>query len=603
MNELDEINDNEQDVNTTLQSELWLQLWGYARQYPRDLVWLGVCAIVTAAMEISYPLITRSVIDAVAAGVDNSVLWQHAFVYALVTIVIGLSIGGFIRIGGKLETRIGSDIRRDGFANLQALSFSYFNQRPVGWLMARMTADCERLSNILVWGLLDAVWGSTMMIGIIIAMFWLHPLLATIVLCVLPPLAIASVYFQRRLLSSARAATAINSRITANYNEAINGVLTSKVFVREQENLAEFSGLTRKLAKAKTRNMTYAAIYLPIVVTLASLAVGLTLVIGGIEVLGGAITIGTLVAFMGFASNIFEPIEEVSERFAEMQMAQASAERILGLINEVPEIQDDANVQVQDVDTSPITRVQLVDVCFAYDNSQPILQNINIVACSGQSIAIVGPTGSGKSTLVNVLARFYEPTQGSVVINGLDYRCYSQHWLQSRLGVVLQDNHIFSGTLMSNIRYGQLGASDSQIIEASKLAGAHEFIMNFDDAYNTQAGEGGNRLSAGQKQLVSLARAIVADPQILIMDEATSSVDTETEKQIQMGLASLLKGRTSFVIAHRLSTIRQADRILYIDEGKIVEQGSHAELMAERGRYRLLYESQLYRTAPVATSK
>ena len=590
MNELDAIDDEDtEDAGNALQSELWLQLWGYARRYPRDLLLIGSCAIVTAAMEICYPLITRSVVDAVAADMPGSLIWKYAVLYALTTVVITVSIGGFIRIGGKLRTRISYDIRRDGFANLQALSFSYYNRRPVGWLMARMTADCDRLSNILVWGFLDAIWGSTMMVGIIIAMFWLHPQLATVVLCVLPVLAVVSVFFQRRLLISARAATVINSRITANYNEAISGVLTSKVFVREQANHDDFSGLTRRLANAKIKNVTYASIYLPIVVTLASLAIGLTLVIGGIEVLGGAITVGTLVAFMAFANNIFEPVEQISERFAEMQMAQASAERILGLINEVPAIQD---AQDLNTDTTPITRIQFVDVCFAYDNAKPILQNINLDAHYGHTIAIVGPTGGGKSTLVNVLARFYEPTQGSVLINGLDYRRYSQQWVQSRLGVVLQDNHIFSGTIMSNIRYGQLDATDAQIIEASKLAGAHEFIMNFDDGYSAQAGEGGNKLSAGQKQLVSLARAIVADPQILIMDEATSAVDTETEQQIQKGLAALLKGRTGFIIAHRLSTIRQADHILFIDAGRIVEQGTHRELMLEGGRYRDLYELQ-----------
>ena len=594
MSELD-TEEDERDVDSALQSALWLQLWSYARCYPRDLTWLGIFAIVTAAMEISYPLITRLVVDAVATDAENAELWQYALYYALTTIVITLSISGFIRIGGKLETRISYDIRKDGFENLQALSFSYYNRRPVGWLMARMTADCDRLSNILVWGFLDAVWGSTMMIGIIIAMFWLQPILAMIVLCVLPALAITSVYFQRQLLISARAATSINSRITASYNEAISGVVTSKMFVREVANLNEFSVLTHRLNTAKVRNATYASIYLPIVVTLASLAVGLTLVVGGLEVTGGAITVGTLVAFMGFANNVFEPVEQISERFAEMQMAQASAERILGLINEQPAIQDAEDLKISDTDTTPITHIQLVDVAFFYDSAQPVLENINLEVSHGQTIAIVGPTGGGKSTLVNVLARFYEATQGSVLINGIDYRCYSQHWLQSRLGVVLQDNHIFSGTIMSNIRYGQMHATDSQIIEASKLAGAHDFILTFDNGYNTQAGEGGNRLSAGQKQLVSLARAIVADPQILIMDEATSSVDIETEQQIQQGMASLLKGRIGFVIAHRLSTIRQADHILFIDGGRIVEQGTHSELMTKAGRYRSLYAMQQLR--------
>ena len=584
--------DKEDEVAQALQSKLWLQLWGYARRYPQDLTYIIVFALITAAAEVFYPLITRMVVDSVAAKEPLAALWKYGIYYALTTVVICVSIGGFIRIGGKLKNRISYDIRQDGFANLQALSFSYFNQRPVGWLMARMTADCDRLSNILVWGFLDAVWGSAMMFGIIVAMLWLHPVLAGVVLCVMPVLAVASVYFEKHLLVSARAATSINSRITANYNESINGVLTSKVFVREAANQQDFRGLTHRLAKAKIRNVTYASIYLPVVVTLASLAIGLTLVIGGIEVLGGAITVGTLVAFMGFANNIFEPIEKIGERFAEMQMAQASAERILGLINETPAIQDAEVLKIEDKDTTPITHIQLVGVCFGYDNDEPILKNINLEARFGNTIAIVGPTGGGKSTLVNVLARFYEPTQGKVLINGLDYRHYSQHWLQSRLGVVLQDNHIFSGTIMSNIRYGQLDATNEQIIEASKVAGAHDFIAAFDDGYNTQTGEGGNRLSAGQKQLVSLARAIVADPQILIMDEATSSIDTETEQRIQKGLVSLLSGRTGFVIAHRLSTIRQADQIVFIDQGQIVEQGTHQELMSKGGRYRALYELQ-----------
>ena len=588
--ELDQSIREQSEQKQALQSALWLQLWAYARGYPRDLAWLAVCAIATAAMEVCFPLITRAVIDGVAAG--NAALGLYATLYALATITIAASICGFIRTGGKLQSAISHDIRRDGFKRLQTLSFSYFNHRPVGWLMARMTADCDRLSNILVWGFLDLVWGVTMMLGVVLAMLWLNPMLAAIVLAVMPLLAWASVFFQRRLLHSARTATAINSRITASYNEAITGVLTSKVFNREQANLHEFSHLTDRLANAKVRNMTYAAIYLPVVLTLASLAIGLTLVLGGFEVLGGAISIGTLVAFMSFANGIFEPVEEISSRFAEMQMAQASAERVLGLINEQPDIQDAADLAVPAEDSSQVNSIELVNVHFGYDKDQPILKNINLHAHFGQTIAIVGPTGGGKSTLVNVIARFFEPSRGHVLVNGRDYRDYALHWLQSRLGVILQENHIFSGTLLDNIRYGRLEASDEEILDASRTAGAHDFIMAMEDGYHTEAGERGNRLSAGQKQLVSFARAIVADPQILIMDEATSAIDTETEQQIQQGLQSLLKGRIAFVIAHRLSTIRQADRILFVDAGEIVEQGSHAELMQLDGRYRALYELQ-----------
>lgn len=606
MNDL-EIQHEDEYTSGVVDWSLWKQLFCYATAYPRELLLLAVCAMITAAMEISYPLITRAVIDTVAAHVDNGAaqylkteeLMRYAVLYGLTTLMITLSIGGFIRISGLLESRISHDIRRDGFINLQALSFSYFNHRPVGWLMARMTADCDRLSSILVWGLVDTIWGLTLMLGISIAMIWLDATLALVVLSILPILAIASAFFQRRLLQSARAATGINSRVTASYNEAITGVLTSKVFLREQSNSAEFGELTQRLSRAKVQNLTYASIYLPVVVTLASLAIGLTLVAGGFNVLDGAISVGTLIAFMRFATNLFEPVQEISSSFAEMQMAQASAERVLGLINTVPDIKDAENLADEQLPNDyQIQNITLTNVCFAYENdssskkASPILDGINLQAHFGQSVAIVGPTGGGKSTLVNVIARFYEPIKGEVLIDGIDYRQRGLHWLQSRLGVILQDNHIFSGSLMSNIRYGNLDASDADIIDASKVAGAHDFIMAMPDGYQSEVGERGERLSAGQKQLVSFARAIVSNPQILIMDEATSSVDTETEQQIQSGLTTMLKGRIAFIIAHRLSTIRQAEQIVFIEKGRIVEQGSHEELMAANGRYRGLYQLQ-----------
>ena len=598
---------DDEHTDGAVQWNLWKQLLRYAAAYPRELSLLAMCAVITAGMEISFPLITRAVIDTVAANVDedaarylkNDELLFYALLYALTTIVIALSIGGFIRVSGLLESRISHDIRRDGFINLQALSFSYFNHRPVGWLMARMTADCDRLSSILVWGLVDTIWGLTLMLGIGIAMFVLDVTLSLVVLSILPVLAVASVFFQRRLLKSARAATGINSQITASYNEAITGVLTSKVFLREQSHSTEFGELTQRLSRAKVQNLTYASIYLPVVVTLASLAIGLTLVVGGHNVLSGVISVGTLIAFVRFATNLFEPVQEISSRFAEMQMAQASAERILGLINTVPGIKDAESLVDGQLPTDHcIQNITLTNVSFAYEHASestktsPILNGINLQAHLGQTIAIVGPTGGGKSTLVNVIARFYEPVEGEILIDGVDYRQRGLHWLQSRLGIILQDNHIFSGSLMSNIRYGNLDASDEDVYDASRVAGAHDFIMAMPDEYHSEVGERGERLSAGQKQLVSFARAIVSNPQILIMDEATSSVDTETEQQIQDGLESMLKGRIAFIIAHRLSTIRQADHIVFIDKGRIVEQGSHEELMTANGRYKGLYQLQ-----------
>ena len=590
--------------------DLWKKLFAYAREYPRYLTWLGVFAFLTACAEVTYPLITMGVVDAVAAEGHNAVLLPWMIGYLVCTLVIALSIGGFIWMGGKIRTHVSHDIRRDGFANLQRLSFSFYDYRPVGWLMARMTSDCERLSNILAWGFLDLVWGSTMMIGIAVAMLFMNPKLALVVLAILPILGWVSTKFQRRILKSARQVRATNSRITGAYNEAIMGVLTSKAFVREQANLDEFRGLTNKMFSASVTNLTQAAIYVPIVITLASLATGLALAIGGIDLFSGLISAGTLVAFMAYTRHFFDPVEQLGHWFAEMQMAQASAERIISLIEADPEIKDSASVveslarkpadqaattnsrYAADGGEASIQSIELKGVGFAYDSAQPVLADINLRVERGETVAIVGPTGGGKSTLVNVICRFYEPTKGTVLIDGMDYRNRSLHWLQSNLGIVLQNAHVFSGSILENIRYGRIDATDAEVFAAARLAGAHDFIEQFEAGYQTPTGEGGSRLSGGQKQLISFARAILADPQILVMDEATSSVDTETEQRIQQGLANVLQGRIAFVIAHRLSTIRNATRIVVIEAGRITESGTHQSLMAARGHYFELYRQQ-----------
>ena len=595
---------DEEALAAQLNLHLWRKLFTYVRNYPRYLTWLAVFAFITACMDVSYPLITKGVIDAVQADGMSAVLWPYMVAYMVATLSITFAIGGFIWMGGKIRTHVSHDIRRDGFANLQKLSFSFYDYRPVGWLMARMTSDCERLSNIMAWGFLDLVWGGTMMLGIALAMLVMNAKLALAVLAIIPLLGWVSAKFQRRILKSARIVRSTNSRITGSYNEAIMGVLTSKAFVREKANLEEFSSLTNTMYSASVQNLTQAAIYLPLVITLASLATGLALAIGGVDLLGGMITAGTLIAFMAYTRHFFDPVEQFGHWFAEMQMAQASAERILSLIETDPKIKDSPSVLdalaqqrttpgqtriAADGGLAQIECIELRGVGFSYDPAQPILSDINLTVVRGETIAIVGPTGGGKSTLVNVICRFYEPTHGTVLIDGMDYRNRSLHWLQSNLGMVLQNAHIFGGSIMENIRYGKLSATDEDVIEATKLAGAHEFISAFSEGYATETGEGGSRLSAGQKQLVSFARAILADPQILVMDEATSSVDTETEQRIQQGLVNVLEGRIAFVIAHRLSTIRNANRIVVIENGRISETGSHIELMALRGHYYDLY--------------
>ncbi|MFT5484648.1 MAG: ATP-binding cassette subfamily B protein [Halieaceae bacterium] len=575
-----------------LELQLWRRLFAYALQYPRQLIYLAGFAFVTACIEVSYPLITRGVIDAVADEGITASLGIYMWAYALCTLGMGICVGGFIWMAGKIRTHISHDIRRDGFDNLQKLSFSFYDKRSVGWLMARMTSDCDRLANILAWGFMDLVWGVTMMTGVAIAMLVMNMKLGLIVLSILPFLWMVSSRFQVRILGSARAVRLNNSRITSAYNEAITGVLTSKAFVREEHNLADFSGLTNSMYDASVRNHVQAAVYVPIVLTMASLATGTSLALGGFDLLHGAISVGTLMAFLAYSRHFFEPIEQLGEWFAEMQMAQASAERILNLIDTVPEVRDGDNVTDTDNSSAVLSSVELRQVSFEYGNGKSVLQDISFSINQGETIALVGPTGGGKSTLVNVVCRFYEPTSGSILIDGVDYRSLGLNWLQSRLGIVLQSAYLFSGSVLENIRYGRLEASDEDVIAAARLAGVDAFIGSMEHGYHTEVGEGGGQLSAGQRQLVSIARAILADPQILVMDEATSSVDTLTEQYVQQGINNLLTGRISIVIAHRLSTIRNADRILLIEDGRIAEAGTHRQLLAEKGGYYRLYRGQ-----------
>ena len=593
--------------SATMQISLWRRLFTFTLPYKAELWVIVVAGSVTALMEMAYPLITKWLIDDVEANGQEADLFFWAMVYLGTCFLMAVSIGSFIWMTSKIRVYASYDIRKAAFANLQNLSFSFFDYRPVGWLMARMTSDCERLTNILAWGLLDLIWGSAVMLGMTVAMLVMNWKLALLVLAIVPFLTWVSIKFQRTILGSARAVRRTNSKITGAYTQGVMGVLTSKTFSREAPNASEFRHLTGDMYIASVRNLTLSAIYIPIILIMSSVAVGLTLAVGGSDMLVGIVEAGTLVAFMMFARHFFDPVEVMGYWFAEMQMAQASAERVLSLIDAEPEIKDSDSVsnavrihrsapqretRAADGGSVDIHEVELVNVNFAYNATVPVLRDINLTARKGETIAIVGPTGSGKSTLVNLICRFYQPTSGHVSIDGIDYRNRSLHWLQSNLGVVLQNAHVFRGTVLENIRYGRLTASDSDVIQAAETVGAHEFINALENGYRTDVGEDGDMLSAGQKQLVSFARAILADPQILVMDEATSSVDTVTEAQTQRSLGQVLSGRISFVIAHRLSTIRNADRIVVLIDGQISEIGDHAELIARGGHYANLYYQQ-----------
>jgi ATP-binding cassette subfamily B protein len=420
-------------------------------------------------------------------------------------------------------------------------------------------------------------------------MLSINPRLAMLVLAIIPVLLVVAIEFRKRILVQFREVRKANSKITGAYNENITGVRVVKALCREEENLREFAQLTGTMYRASFRAAWLSALFLPVVQIISAFALGGIVWYGGLQALAGSMTIGGIQAFISYVTFMLWPIQDIARVYAELQHAVASGERAFSLLDAVPEVTDRPGA----VETDTILgEIEFDDVDFWYEADKPVLQGFSLRVHPGETVALVGPTGGGKSTIVNLLCRFYEPRNGMIRIGGGDYRELSLQSIQSRVGVVLQTPHLFSGSVRENIRYGRLDASDEEIEDAARLAGAHDFIVSLEKGYDQEVGERGDLLSVGQKQLVSLARAVLARPEIFIMDEAPSSVDTLTEELIQRGMGALLHGCTSFVIAHRLSTIKRADRILVIQQGRIVEMGSHTELIRARGYYYRLYTRQ-----------
>ncbi len=595
----------EEEFVGQLNLSLWKRVLRYALGLKRYFIPLIVISAATAGCDAILYLAIRGVIDEAVAGRSDGVLRYGMMFVGLITLQV-ICVWAFIVLAGKAGQSISHDIRRDVFARLQELSFDYYDRRPVGWLMARATSDCQRLGRLLAWGLFDLSWGLFMMVALAVVMLVLNWKLAMVVFAVIPPLALVSLKFQKLLLQSSRRVRKINSQITGAYNEGIAAVRTTKTLVREDSNLKEFQHLTSDMYEQSVRNALQSAMYLPIVQTLGAAGAGLALWFGGLSAMSDVLSLGTLILFINCSSRFFDPVHELARVLTDIQAAQASAERVMGLLATEPTIQDSPEVRKAisvyqsnphpdlAIDGRPdrFGEICFRDVSFAYQQGKSVLDRFNLTVRAGQTIALVGPTGGGKTTVVSLLCRFYEPTSGEILLEGVDYRRRSLHWLQSNLGIVLQTPHLFSGTVRENIRYGRLSATDNDIAQAARRVSAEPFILAMEQGYDSQVGQAGSRLSTGQKQLISLARAVLADPKVFVMDEATSSVDTETERLIQHGVEMVLKGRTSFVIAHRLSTIRSADRILVIDQGRIVEQGTHHELVLQRGRYYELYTNQ-----------
>ena len=545
--------------------------------------------VLTALLEGYFTFLGKRIIDeGILVGNADQVM-RLLLQFGLVILLMSLGVLGFIASAARLGERVQYDLRRMMFARLQDLSLSYYDRTPVGWLMSRLTSDASRVGDLVSWGFMDLVWGVVSIVVSLVFMALINLKMMLIVSAIIPVLVAVAFRFKRKILVEYREVRKTNSKITGAYNENITGVRVVKSLRREEGNLDEFTGLTRTMYRAGFRAAWLSALFLPVVQLISAVGISSVIWYGGWQFQLGGMTIGGIQAFIFYITFMLFPIQEMARIYAEMQQAIASGERIFSLIDAVPEIQDRSDAQEPDSLRGDIV---FENVDFRYEEEKPVLRDFSLHVKQGETIALVGPTGAGKSTIVNLVCRFYEPSSGCILINGRDYTEWTLHGIHSRVGVVLQTPYLFSGSIWQNLRYGRLDATDEEVEKAATMAGAHEFIAKLDGGYDSQVGEGGVLLSVGQTQLLSLARAILADPDIFIMDEATSSVDTLTEALIQDAMETVMAGRTSFIIAHRLSTIRKADRILVIDDGRITEQGSHAQLIRQRGHYYNLYTKQ-----------
>lgn len=591
----------EKEYSEKIDFNIWKKLLKHLWRYKKQAAGLMFVMAMVAAFDLLTPLMTRYAINTIIGQEKFDQLPVFGALFMLGSIIQGTNIWLFIRFAGWLEAQTAHDIRQEAFKHCHELTFAFHDRTPVGYLMARLTGDISRLGETIGWTLVDITWSVAIILGTIGVMLALDWRLALIVLVVIPPLALIALFFQRRILKLQRLVRKTNSQITRAQNESIVGAKTTKTLVREERNLQEFQLLTNTRRNASINSQVLNSLFWPMIMTLGSVATGVALWRGGVMTVGGAMTLGTLSAFISYAGQFFDPITNLARIFAELQNSQASAERVVGLVDTPLEIIEKPGVEEKYGTLFEPKRenwprikgdVTFEHVSFHYNKGEQVLEDFSLEVKAGQTIALVGETGAGKSTIVNMLCRFYEPVEGKILIDGVEYRERSQLWLQSNLGFVLQSPHLFSGTIRDNIRYGKMDATDEEVRWAARLVSADGFIEKLENGYDTQVGEGGSRLSTGEKQLISFARAVITDPRIFVLDEATSSVDTETEQLIQNAITSVLDGRTSFIIAHRLSTIRKADLILVVRGGRVVEQGSHHELMKKHGYYYDLYTNQ-----------
>lgn len=581
---------------------VWRGLMPFLRPYRKTIALVVVFNLLCALIDILLPLFQRYAIDHFIEEGTTEGMFGFGVAYFAAILLQALFVILFTRGSMRIEMYFGRDLKRACFVHLQTLSFSYYNVTPVGYIHSRVMSDTNRIATMTAWNLFDMLWSLAYVLGVFVAMLLLNVQLAMLIILVVPAIAALTWYFQNRILHWNRKVRKLNSKITGAFNEGITGAKTSKTLVIEEQNHRQFQELTEEMRASSVRAARLSAVYIPLVLFVSSAATAVVLARGGFLVGRDLLLLGTLSAFTSYAVGIFEPIQQFARNLADFISMQASMERVTGLLHEVPQVVDAPQVVEKYGDTFHPKRenwetirgeITFEDVSFRYpDGDEDVLSHFSLHIPAGTTVAIVGETGAGKSTLVNLACRFFEPTEGRILIDGVDYRERSQLWLHSSIGYVLQSPHLFSGTVMENIRYGRLEASEQEVRRAAEAVSADTVVDKLERGYDSPVGEGGDRLSTGEKQLISFARAVLADPRIFVLDEATSSIDTETEQLIQNAIARLLEGRTSFLIAHRLSTIRHADVILVVKDGRIVEQGRHEELLRRQGYYHTLYSRQ-----------